>query len=129
LSKKGLFGALLMLNPVLARMASDSGALSPQRVAGMLHMSLGELARVTHIHRNTLTRFPDSPRVQERLGEIARIVATAAELTGDAARALVWFRFQPLAGFENRTAADLVAAGQGSAVLKHLETLADGGYA
>lgn len=118
-----------MLNPVLARMASPSGALVPQQVAALLHMSLGELARLTHIHRNTLARFPDSPRVQERLGEIARLVATAAELTGDSARALVWFRFQPLPGFDNRTAADLVAMGQGGAVLKHLDTLADGGYA
>lgn len=105
------------------------GGVSPNRVSGALKMSVADLSRVTRLHRNTLTRTPGSPSVQARVGEVARIVAQAAEILGDADRAAVWFRHQPLAGFDGRTAEELVASGAADAVIKHLDTLADGGYA
>jgi uncharacterized protein (DUF2384 family) len=92
-------------------------------------MPLSELSRVTHLHRNTLARQPQSDRVQARLGEIARIVTLAADLVGDTDRAVIWFRHQPLQGFDRKTAEQLVTEGQGGAVLKHLEMLSEGGYA
>ena len=104
--------------------------ISPTRVGASLRMSLAEVARLAKVHRNTLTRTPTSPVVQERLGEIARIIAAAAELIDDdTGRAIIWFRHQPLAGFDGRTAAELTEAGQGAAVLAHLEMLRDGIYA
>jgi uncharacterized protein (DUF2384 family) len=105
------------------------GGVSPARVGGALKMSVSDLSRLTRLHRNTLTRTPQSPSVQARLGEVARIVAAAAEIIGDDERAAVWFRHQPLAGFAGRTAAELVADGRADVVLKHLDQLADGGYA
>jgi uncharacterized protein (DUF2384 family) len=105
------------------------GGVSPDRVGGALKMSVAELSRLTRLHRNTLTRTPQSPSVQARLGEVARIVSAASEIIGDDEKAAIWFRHQPLAGFAGQTAAELVSEGQGSAVLKHLDTLADGGYA
>ena len=84
---------------------------------------------MTHLHRNTLARKPQSDRVQARLGEIARIIGLAADLIGDADRAVIWFRHQPLQGFDHKTAEQLVAEGHGDAVRKHLEVLAEGGYA
>jgi hypothetical protein len=41
----------------------------------------------------------------------------------------VWFRYQPLSGFEGQTAEELYAEGHTQAVLAHLESLRDGGYA
>ncbi|HLI67915.1 MAG TPA: MbcA/ParS/Xre antitoxin family protein [Caulobacteraceae bacterium] len=89
-------------------------------------MSVADLSRLTRLHRNTLTRTPQSPSVQARLGEVARIVSAAADIIGDDERAAVWFRHQPLAGFGGQTAAELVQANHADAVLKHLEMLADG---
>ena len=83
-------------------------------------------AALANLHRNTLTRSSASPKVQQRLGAIAKILAYAAELTGDNAKAVVWFRYQPLRGFDNKTAEDLVRAGHGDAVMKHLENLYHG---
>ncbi len=103
--------------------------LSPQRMSRVLCIPLSELARVTHLHRNTLARQPRSDRVQTRLGEIASIISFAAELVGDTSRAIIWFRHQPLKGFDHKTAEQLVAAGHGAAVRKHLEILAEGGHA
>jgi uncharacterized protein (DUF2384 family) len=106
------------------------GLISPKRIGDALHMPLAEVARLAKVHRNTLAQKPESPVVQERLGEVARIIAAAADLIeGDTGRAVVWFRHQPLAGFDGRTAAELTAAGHGDAVLAHLEMLRDGAYA
>jgi uncharacterized protein (DUF2384 family) len=105
------------------------GFLSPHRMSRALRMPLSELSRVTHLHRNTLARKPQSDRVQARLGEIARIIALASDLIGDSDRAIVWFRHQPLAGFDRKTAEELVTEGHSQAVLKHLEMLGEGGYA
>jgi uncharacterized protein (DUF2384 family) len=106
------------------------GMISPERIGRALRLSLAELARLAKVHRNTLALRPDSPVVQERLGEVARIIVSAADLMeGDTGRAVVWFRHQPLAGFDGATAAELTAAGQGRAVLAHLEMLRDGIYA
>jgi uncharacterized protein (DUF2384 family) len=110
-------------------MEPGGGFLSPHRMSRALRIPLSELSRVTHLHRNTLARKPQSDRVQARLGEIARIVALAADLVGDADRAVIWFRHQPLQGFDRKTAEQLVSEGHAQAVLKHLELLSDGGYA
>ena len=119
-----------MLSPFLSAVVEpDRGLISPQRVSAALNIPLTRLAELAHVHRNTLTRNPEAPLVQERLGEVARIVAAAAELTGDQGRAVVWFRHQPLAGFGGATAEELVAEGQARAVLEHLAMLRDGGYA
>lgn len=119
-----------MLSPFLDTVTDrERGTISPERVSETLHMPMARLAELAHVHRNTLARQPDSPLVQERLGMVARIVAAAGDLTGDTGRAVVWFRHQPLAGFDGRTAEELVADGHADAVLAHLEMLRDGIYA
>jgi uncharacterized protein (DUF2384 family) len=106
------------------------GAISPEKVAATLHVSLAEVARLADVHRNTLARAPTSPKVQERLGEVVRILAEAADLLGgDIGKAALWFCHQPLAGFDGRTAEELITAGESAAVLTHLAMLRDGGYA
>lgn len=104
--------------------------LSPERVAAALKVTMTDIARIADVHRNTLARAPDSPKVQGRLGEIMRVLTDAAALLGDdQGRAVVWFRHQPLAGFEGQTAEELVATGHADAVLAHLRMLRDGAYA
>lgn len=106
------------------------GMISPERVGKALRISLAEVARLANVHRNTLAQKPGSPMVQEGLGEVARIVAAAADmLEGDTGRAVIWFRHQPLAGFDGATASELTVAGHADAVLAHLEMLRDGIYA
>ncbi|KAA2235740.1 antitoxin Xre/MbcA/ParS toxin-binding domain-containing protein [Salinarimonas soli] len=119
-----------MLSEFLAEVTdSRRRMISPQRIADRLRVTQAEVARLAKVHRNTLAQKPDSAVVQEGLGEIARIVSTAADLLGgDTGRAVVWFRHQPLSGFDGRTAAELVEAGNGAAVLAHLAMLRDGVY-
>lgn len=106
------------------------GFISPQRVSEALHVPLSKIARLAKVHRNTLAQHPDSPVVQERLGDIARIITTATELLGgEQGRAIVWFKHQPLSGFDGQTAEELVAGGHSDAVLAHLDLLREGSYA
>ncbi|MUL36240.1 antitoxin Xre/MbcA/ParS toxin-binding domain-containing protein [Gloeocapsopsis dulcis] len=107
----------------------DQSFISPHLLSSRLHISLARLSAIAQVHRNTLTRHPESPDAQQRLGQIVQIVAQAAELIGDEQRASIWFRHQPLSGFDNKTAEELVAAGHADAVFAHLAMLSDGAYA
>src|SRR3546814_13054019 len=83
------------------RRPSDLGDLSaPRRMAERLRLPMTRLSRIAHLNRNTMTAHPASPTVQAKLGEIARIITRAAELAGDEGRAIIWFRHQPIPGFE-----------------------------
>lgn len=103
--------------------------VSPQRMSRRLRLPLAELAKLAHVHRNTLALRPESIAVQKGLEPLVRILAAAEQLTGDADRAIVWFRYQPIAGHGGRTALELVEAGHADAVLAHLDDLRDGAYA
>jgi Protein of unknown function (DUF2384) len=103
--------------------------VSPQRMSRRLHLPLADLAKLAHVHRNTLTQRPDSPLVQKSLEPLVRILAAAEQLTGDPDRAIIWFRHQPMAGYGGQTALELVETGHADAVLAHLEDLRDGIYA
>ena len=116
-----------MLSTVLEAV-TEAGLLSPQRLAERLNMSLAALASLLRLHRNTLANA-GSPLVQERLGEVVCILNKAASMTDDVGRAVIWFRYQPIVGFDNKTAEELVAEGQSRSVLSHLEDLVDGVYA
>ena len=104
--------------------------ISPERVAATLKVQMGDIARLTSVHRNTLARTPASSKVQGRLGDVMRILTEAATLLeDDLGKAVIWFRHQPLAGFDGQTADELVTSGHADAVLTHLHMLQHGGYA
>ncbi len=121
---------VVVFNPYLDEVTDPQGIFLPLRMSETLRIPLSHLARIAKVHRNSLSQHPESPIVQARLGEVARVIVTASDLLGgDTKKALVWFRHQPLSGFEGQTAEELVSGGHTDAVLAHLETLRDGGYA
>jgi hypothetical protein len=103
--------------------------VSPQRMSRRLRLPLAELAKLAHVHRNTFAQRPESPAVQKSLEPMIRILTAAEQLAGDADRAIIWFRHQPIAGYDGKTALELVEAGHADAVMAHLEDLRDGAYA
>lgn len=120
----------MLSTPLEAVYDAALSAISPEKVAATLHVSLAEVARIADVHRNTLARAPTSPKVQERLGEVMRILTEAANLLGgDVGKAALWFCHQPLAGFDGRTAEELVTSGHADAVVTHLAMLRQGDYA
>jgi uncharacterized protein (DUF2384 family) len=124
------FGATWMLSTFLESVIEpEKGWISPQRLGAVMRMQQRELSAMVRVHRNTLSRHPESPEVQGRLGQTARILSRAtAMIGGDINRAVIWFRYEPLAGFDNKTAEQLVSAGHGDAVEVHLDMLTEGVY-
>jgi hypothetical protein len=62
------------------------------------------------------------------LEPVVRFPAGAELLTGDADLAIVWFRHQPIAGPDGKTALHLVEGVHADAVLAHFEDLLDGNF-
>jgi hypothetical protein len=106
----------------------DGDIIAPKRMAARLRLPVTRLSKLAHLNRNTMISRPQSPAVQAKLGEIARIIARAAELAGDEGRAIIWFRHQPIPGF-GKTAEELVEEGHADAVLWTLESMEQGVYA
>lgn len=105
----------------------DGDLIAPRRMAARLRLPMTRLSRLAHLNRNTMVSRPDSPAVQEKLGQIARIIARAADLSGDEGRAIIWFRHQPLPGW-GKTPEELVEDGMAQEVLDDLERQAEGIY-
>ena len=99
--------------------------ISPKRFSAALGVQVTSLADLTGVHRNTL-RNPASERLQGKLREIIKVITIAASLTGDINKAIYWFRNEPIADYDHKTAAELVAEGQLEAVLSYLRDLENG---
>lgn len=105
----------------------DGDLIAPRRMAERLRLPMTRLSKLAHLNRNTMVTRPGSPAVQEKLGQIARIIARAADLAGDEGRAIIWFKHQPLPGW-GKTAEELVEDGFAQDVLDDLERQASGIY-
>lgn len=99
--------------------------ISPKRLSKALGVKVANLAQLTGVHRNTL-RNPASERLQGRMREMVKVISAATELTGDVDKAIYWYRNEPIADYDYRTAAELVADGQAEAVLAFLRDLENG---
>lgn len=122
--------AATLLDSVIETLsAAGTGGIDPKRLADMLHTTMSDLADLAGVHRTTLARNPGSPEIQARLGPIATILSRASDMGGGQARAVTWFRHQPIAAFGHKCAAELVGAGEARAVLAWLDALEDGAYA
>ena len=106
-----------------------AGALSPQRLATVLHVGMAELAELVGASRATLAKRPVTPAADRALSPLARILAMAADMAGSMDRATIWFKHQPIPGWGGKTARDLVASGDAQAVLDYLEASRSGVYA
>jgi hypothetical protein len=103
--------------------------LSARRVAAGLGVTLTELAALAGVSRNTLTAKSGARTVDEALSPIVRLIAMAAEMSGDDARAAIWFKHQPIPGWAGKTAYDLVRERKAEKVVAYLEAVRSGVYA
>jgi hypothetical protein len=108
---------------------TEAPFLSARRVAERLGVTLGELASLIGVARNTLTARTGARKVDAALSPVVRILAMAAEMAGGEDRAAIWFKHQPLPGWAGKTAYDLVREGKADKVLAYLEAVRSGVYA
>lgn len=97
--------------------------LSPTKFIEMMGLDVGTFARLAHVHRNTVTRAPGATSVQQHIRVNLRVLAAAlATAGGDVQRAIFWYKNEPLAPFEYKTAESLVAEGRSDDVVGLLES-------
>ncbi len=99
--------------------------ISPKRLSAALGVPVSHLAGLTGVHRNTLNK-PSSERLQVKLREIVKAISAAAAIGGDLNAAIYWFRNEPIADYDHKTAAELVAEGHLEAVLGYLRDIENG---
>ena len=100
--------------------------VSPKRFGQALRIDLQTLAEQAGVHRNTLSRAPDSPSVQRYLREAVRVIRAATDLGGDVNKALFWYRNEPLQPFGYKTPECLVAEGRSEDLLRYVTSLEAG---
>ena len=100
--------------------------ISPLRFAQRLDLEQQRLAELAHVHRNTVSRMPASPRLQDFLRNALRVIAAAFALVGSTDRALYWFRSHPIGDFDYKTPEALVSEGRADAVIRYIESLEAG---
>lgn len=100
--------------------------ISPIRFAQKLNLEQQRLAELAHVHRNTISRMPGSPRLQDFLREAVRVLAAAFSLAESPDRALYWFRSHPIRDFDYKTPETLVSEGKADAVIRYIESLSTG---
>ena len=85
-----------MLNSLVADIADEQASIDPVALADTLGVSLGELARLAQVSRNTLAARPLKSRGIEALGPIVKILSLATDAAGSEPRAVIWFKFNPI---------------------------------
>lgn len=105
---------------------SDEPIISARRFATALHIDMQTLARLAHVHRNTVSRLAGSESVQKFLRDALRIIRAAADISGDVQRTLFWYRNEPLPTFDYKTAEWLVSEGRTEDLLRYITSLETG---
>ncbi|MGH8159266.1 MAG: DNA-binding protein [Rhodanobacter sp.] len=117
-----------MQNLAITQFMDDDNVpfLSPKKVGAFLSLQLADLARGARVHRNTVTSYPHSPKVQALLRNLLAVRAAASEAFGDEGTAITWMINEPLAAFRFKTAFALVEDGRTDDVIAYLDTIASG---
>lgn len=115
----------------LPTLLDERGALKVEAAAEAFHMTKAELADTAGLACGVFQTASrrDSPDAQTRVREMLEIIALVQNWAGGPARAMAWYRAEPIPAFGDRTAEALVKSGQAAAVRDYVDHLATGGYA
>jgi antitoxin Xre/MbcA/ParS-like protein len=117
--------------PFVASLLDAKGILAVDRVADAFRMSKSQLADTLGLTPETLYKpsRAHSPKTQARIREMLEIISFVEDWAGGKLQAMAWYRAQAIPEFGGRTAESLVKSGHASAVRKHLDRIAMGGFA
>ncbi len=106
--------------------ASSTPTLSARAFGSALNIDLQTLAQQAHVHRNTISRMPNSEGVQRFLRQAVSVLRAATDMSGDVNRAMFWYRNEPLPVFGYKTAEQLVSDGRSEDVIRYVVSLEAG---
>ncbi|WP_158970605.1 MbcA/ParS/Xre antitoxin family protein [Chachezhania sediminis] len=114
----------------IAQFAED-GLFEPRKIAAVLRTSSEEVAMTVGLGKDAVQRRARirSDKTQRRLRELVEVLNKVQPRFGSDLMAYAWFRSEPLAGFDGRTAMTLVQDGKAQQVLDYIDALDAGVYA
>ncbi|MCY1164338.1 hypothetical protein D9M73_42150 [compost metagenome] len=96
--------------------------LSPTRYISLLGIDAKTLARDARVTVSALNKTPGAASIQRHLRNNLRVIKAAYDVSGgDLAKSLHWFQTEPLPMFGQRTAEQMVSAGQVDDVIRLID--------
>ncbi len=119
------------MSGLIEEMMVNDGRVESGMLAEKLRVTKVELANSIGLSKDSISKRTriGSPKTQARLREIVEILNRITQWSGSTQAAYAWYRSQPIPSFGDRTAEDMLKAGQGEAVRRYLSRINDGGYA
>lgn len=110
---------------------ADDGFFAPRKIAEALRTTSDEVARTAGLGRDAVQRKERvrSERTQRRLREMVEVLNKIEPRFGSPLIAYAWYRSQPLPGFSNQTAMQLVRNGRVEEVLDYIDAVDAGIHA
>jgi Protein of unknown function (DUF2384) len=94
-------------------------------------LTKAQLAETLGFRKDTLQKAArrDAAKTQARAAEMLEILHLLEPWAGGQLQALAWYRSQPIAALDGRTAEALVKSGRAAAVREYIDHIALGGFA
>lgn len=110
---------------------SDEGYFAPRKIASVLRTTSEEIARSVGLGKDAMQRKDRvrSIKTQKRLREMIEVLNKVEARFGSPLMAYAWYRSEPLSGFSNQTAMQLVRNGCVDEVLDYIDAIDAGIYA
>ena len=110
---------------------ADNGVFAPRRIAEALRTTSEEIARSAGLGKDAIQRKDriGSDKTQRRLREMIEVINKVEPRFGSALMAYAWYRSEPLPGFSNQTAMQLVRDGRADDVLDYVDAVDAGIHA
>ncbi|PXX38023.1 DUF2384 domain-containing protein [Burkholderia pyrrocinia] len=108
--------------------SSESAApiISARHFASAQHIDMQTLARLAHVHRNTVNRLPGSESTHKLPSKHASGHPNCNRYLGDVRNTLFWYRKEPLPTFGYKTAEQLKSVGRTEDPLRYVISLEAG---
>lgn len=110
---------------------AEAGQFEPRKIAATLRTSSEEIALSLGLAKDAVQRRRriQSDKTQRRLRELVEVINKVEPRFGSDLIAYAWFRSEPLAGFDGRTAMQLVKEGKAQQVLDYIDAVDAGVFA
>ncbi|CAN5416382.1 MbcA/ParS/Xre antitoxin family protein [soil metagenome] len=116
---------------LVLRYMDASGGIDFDGITTGFGISKTQLAETAGLGRDVLQKAARrrAAKTQTRIREMLEIVARIEAWSGGQTQAMAWYRSQPIAALDGRTAEALVKTGKAGAVRDYLDHIALGGFA
>lgn len=110
---------------------AEAGQFEPRKIAATLRTSSEEIALSLGLAKDAVQRRTriQSDKTQRRLRELVEVINKVEPRFGSDLIAYAWFRSETLAGFDGRTAMQLVKEGKAQQVLDYIDAVDAGVFA